>query len=141
MAINSDKIATERNRLRNLLRDISCALGVEGEDDDVIKAKAWELSGRLHKYVGAISDGVVTMARPSHSVLAARIAELERHARADQLRLEALTGMVQRVEQLLSDIGCECECECRTAHDDVHDPDCDERCVPCRVEAALKGEP
>jgi hypothetical protein len=59
-------------------------------------------------------------------------AELRRVAQ-EKARLEAV---IERVGNVLAAHGCDCECAptCGTEHDD----DCD-RCLGCRVEAALRG--
>jgi len=60
----------------------------------------------------------------------------------DRLRAEnkKMRESVQRVETLLGDSECECECECKENSSGQHDAECDERCIPCRLDAALKGE-
>ena len=51
----------------------------------------------------------------------------------------ALAGKVAKtdaVNRLLADNGCDCECE---HHRDEHDDTC-ERCLACRIDAALNGK-
>lgn len=55
-------------------------------------------------------------------------------ARAQALRHKA---QVLAVEELLSEIGCDCPCDCE-AYGSGHGEDC-ERCTACRVEEAMKG--
>lgn len=53
--------------------------------------------------------------------------------RREQVRL--LTAQTEAVNAVLAEAGCSCDCE----HDNEgHEPDCD-RCVACRVDAALRG--
>lgn len=66
----------------------------------------------------------------SHTV--DRLVSMLEAEREECARLEAV---IERVGNVLAAHGCECECE---HHADEHDDDC-ERCLGCRVEAALRG--
>jgi hypothetical protein len=54
-------------------------------------------------------------------------ADLDEYAR--------MRDAIARVGEVLSENGCDCDCE---HYPDEHDDDC-ERCLGCRVEAALRG--
>jgi hypothetical protein len=62
-----------------------------------------------------------------------RLVSMLEAEREECARLEAV---IERVGNVLAAHGCDCECAptCGTEHDD----DC-ERCLGCRVEAALRG--
>jgi len=60
---------------------------------------------------------------------------LNNHAAALSATLEDLRRAEREIGALLTANGCDCDCE----HDaEGHDDDC-ERCLACRVEAALRG--
>lgn len=54
-------------------------------------------------------------------------------------RLAELEAFVEAVVKMISDAGCDCDCDCLN-EEPWHSDDCeDDRCWPCRLEAAHKA--
>lgn len=61
--------------------------------------------------------------------------------RSTQMILEVVDELLARSQAVGAVLEAEgCDCDCTAEHADEHDETC-ERCLGCRVEAALRGEP
>ena len=63
----------------------------------------------------------------------ARIRAITEETNAERTAHDRTRAGIEAVGELLAENGCDCACE---HHTDEHDADC-ERCLACRIEAAL----
>lgn len=56
--------------------------------------------------------------------------------------VEQLQAKINRVVAIIGSVGCDCPCDCSWRYDSEskHVATCDERCLGCRIEAAIKEE-
>ena len=81
---------------------------------------------------GERPEGQGHVIRASGAELVALILRERRKASRDE---DALA----RVCLLLEENGCNCECDHRPTSDDCDDDECGERCLACRIGAAIQG--
>jgi hypothetical protein len=128
------KLAAERAAHEHTKAELAEAHHVLSDEIDAIPTAGergpLSLVARIRLLI-ADADAAESEKEGEHALRQLDKALTERDALA--ARVPLLEAMVRKVGELLAENGCDCECD---HHPDEHDAEC-ERCLGCRISAAL----